>query len=470
MTQKHITIVAFCGPSGSGKSELIQRLLDMYPDNVCKWKQATTRAKRGPNDDYVFMTKPMYDVVRSTLTCRTEFNGNFYGTFPELVNADTAVLTIADAMGLSDLFADVENHNNHVNNGHVGKLGLHPVKLVTVLMTYDLTSADEVHKRGADRNGTRSGEFLQAEEEKLRAVTAFDHVLDSTGDRWTQPEEFFSGAIWPAICTPLGADTFESLYAQIEHQLIEVGEGCRAVRDLDALRGVLAILRGAAEYVNEWINSEPEGGNDVDDIDAVLSGAAAPIVEAAAVVDDDTALVDPHGFDEAEEIYRQSLARAGDDEEEEAEQQHPSDYLNDRTPENTPDAVAEEPVPETPLTVEADPVEVAAVEPQPVVEEVPTAALKPYAEIFAESDFTDWMLDNTIGLEAFEDEAKFKLIFSQYVSANGGNPNDIQVGFQATKDGKGGRVVGYTAIMPDGSRYGVEFNERIKQVVKYGPL
>ena len=468
MTQKHITIVAFCGPSGSGKSELIQRLLDLYPDNVCKWMQATTRTKRGPGDDYVFMTKPMYDVVRSTLTCRTEFNGNYYGTFPEPVNAETAVLTIADAMGLSDLIADVSNHNNHVNNGHIGKLGDNPVKLVTVLMTYTL-SDDEIEKRNGTRNGTRNVSFLQSELDKLNGID-FDFVLDTTGDRWTQPEQFFSEAIWPAICSPIGADTFESLYAQIEHQLIEVGEGCRAVRDLDALRGVLATLRGAAEYVNEWVNSEPEGGNDVDDIDAVLSGAAAPIVEAAAVVDDGTALVDPHGFDEAEEIYRQSLARAGDDEEEEAEQQHPSDYLNDRTPENTPDAVAEEPVPETPLTVEADPVEVAAVEPEPVVEEVPTAALKPYAEIFAESDFTDWMLNNTIGLEAFEDEAKFKLIFSQYVSANGGNPNDIQVGFQATKDGKGGRVVGYTAIMPDGSRYGVEFNERIKQVVKYGPL
>ena len=466
MTQKHITIVAFCGPSGSGKSELIQRLLDLYPDNVCKWMQATTRTKRGPGDDYVFMTKPMYDVVRSTLTCRTEFNGNYYGTFPEPVNAETAVLTIADAMGLSDLIADVSNHNNHVNNGHIGKLGDNPVKLVTVLMTYTL-SDDEIEKRNGTRNGTRNVSFLQSELDKLNGID-FDFVLDTTGDRWTQPEQFFSEAIWPAICSPIGADTFESLYAQIEHQLIEVGEGCRAVRDLDALRGVLATLRGAAEYVNEWVNSEPEGGNDVDDIDAVLSGAAAPIVEAAAVVDDGTALVDPHGFDEAEEIYRQSLARAGDDEE--AEQQHPSDYLNDRTPENTPDAVAEEPVPKTPLTVEADPVEVAAVEPEPVVEEVPTAALKPYAEIFAESDFTDWMLDNTIGLEAFEDEAKFKLIFSQYVSANGGNPNDIQVGFQATKDGKGGRVVGYTAIMSDGARYGVEFNERIKQVVKYGPL
>lgn len=456
MTQKHITIVVFCGPSGSGKTELVQRLVEMYPDNLVRWKQATTRAKRGHGDDYVFMTKPMYDVVRSTLTCRTEFNGNHYGTFPEPVNAETAVLTIADAAGLSDLIADVTNHNNHVNNGHSGKLGSHPVKLVTVLMVYDLND-EEIEKRGGTRGGTRGAAFLQAEIDKLNGIDdniTFDHVLDSTGDRWTQPEEFFSGAIWPAICTPLGADTFESLYAQIEHQLIEVGESCRAVRDLDALRGVLATLRGAADYVNEWVNSEPEDGNDVDDIDAVLSGAAAPIVEAAA----GTALVDPHGFDEAE-------------------QQHPSDYLNDRTPENTPDAVAEEPVPETPLTeeavvdsVEADPVEVATVEPDPVAEEVPTAALKPYAEIFAESDFTDWMLDNTIGLEAFEDEAKFKLIFSQYVSANGGNPNDIQVGFQATKDGKGGRVVGYTAILPDGARYGVEFNERIKQVVKYGQL
>jgi predicted phosphoadenosine phosphosulfate sulfurtransferase len=86
--QKHITIVCFAGPSGSGKSELVQRLLDMYPDNVCKWKQATTRAKRGHGDDYVFMTKPMYDVVRSTLTCRTEFNCNQYRTNRLLKDAD----------------------------------------------------------------------------------------------------------------------------------------------------------------------------------------------------------------------------------------------------------------------------------------------------------------------------------------------------------------------------------------------
>ena len=80
MIQKHLTIVALAGPSGSGKSELVQRLVEMYPDNLARWKQATTRPKRGPGDDYVFLTKAMYDVVRYTLTCRTDFNGNFYGS------------------------------------------------------------------------------------------------------------------------------------------------------------------------------------------------------------------------------------------------------------------------------------------------------------------------------------------------------------------------------------------------------
>ena len=483
MTQKHITIVAFCGPSGSGKTELVKQLMDLYPDNLSRWKQATTRAKRGPGDDYVFMTKPMYDVVRSTLTCRTEFNGNFYGTFPEPTGADTAVLTIADAMGLADLIQDVANHNNHVNAGHKGKLGEHPVRLVKVLMSYDLTSQAEIERRGADRNGTRTGEFLQQEEEKLRAVCEFDTFVDTTGGAWADPVEFFSGVVWPQVVTPFGGDTFESLYAEIEHQLIEVGEGCRAVRDLDALRNVLSSLKGVADYVNEWVNSEPESGESVDAIDAVL---AAPVVH-----QDGAAQMDPNGFDEAEQIYSQSLARAEAEEAEEADQpQYPSDYLNDRTPEATPEALveaavtvaevdtSEAPAPDVPLTEEAVVGEVAgeaptyeeAIQAADATEEaVNYAALKPYGEIFSSVDFTDWMLENTIGLEAFENESMFKTIFSQYVSAHGGNPNGIEVSSQATKDGKGGRVVEYTAHLPDGTRYGLEFNERIKRAVNYGP-
>lgn len=469
MTKKHITIVAFCGPSGSGKSELVQRLLDMYPDNLTKWKQATTRPKRGPGDDYVFMTKPTYDVVRSTLTCRTEFNGNHYGTFPEPTGADTAVLTIADAMGLRDLIQDVENHNNHVENGHKGKLGDHPVRLVKVLMTYDLTSQQEIAARGADRNGTRTGEFLQQEEEKLHAVCTFDTVLESTGGRWTDPIEFFDSVVWPAVTAPFGEDTFESLYAKIEHQLIEVGEGCRAVRDLDGLRDVLERLTGVADFVNEWVNSEPEPAESVDAIDDVLSGAA-PIIPSQADIE--------AGFDNAEQIYRQSLAEVTDE-----EPQHlASDFVNDRPIEEVP---TEELVPadasavivdESPAEVSEAPVAEEAIVGETVAE-VPTeeppvtetyAPLTDYSEIFAKVDFTDWMLSNMIGIEAFENEEMFKTIFSQYISANGGNPNGIDVSSQATKDGKGGRVVEYVAHLPGAVRFGIEFNERIKQVVNQG--
>jgi energy-coupling factor transporter ATP-binding protein EcfA2 len=497
MNEKHITIVAFCGPSGSGKSELVQRLLELYPDNLTKWKQATTRAKRGPGDDYVFMTKDMYDVVRSTLTCRTAFNGNYYGTFPEPTAADTAVLTIADAMGLSDLVSDVKNHNNHVENGHKGKFGDHSVRLVKVLMTYDLTSAEQIAKRGADRNGTRDGQFLQQEEEKLRAAATFDSVIDSTTE-WADPVDFFASVIWPAIAAPYGQESVESLYAKIEHQLIEVGEGCRAVRDLPALQHVLAQLEDVAQYVNEWVNSEPEPADSVDAIDDVL---AAPAFGSESVHLDGAAQMDA-GFDSAEQIYRQSLA-AAEALDDSGEQLLASDYVNDRpvegqTVEPSAGEIAEEPLePLTEAAAEENLVaaEVTAVEidvSQVTAEETPTVEAvvgeveqaaeevpaevesyspsKPYAEIFAEVDITDWMLGNTIGIEAFENDAMFKTIFQQYVSAHGGNPNGIEVTSQVTKDGKGGRVLVFNAQLPGGGIYVMEFNERLKRAVKYGPL
>ena len=497
MNEKHITIVAFCGPSGSGKSELVQRLLDLYPDNLTKWKQATTRAKRGPGDDYVFMTKDMYDVVRSTLTCRTAFNGNYYGTFPEPTAADTAVLTIADAMGLRDLVSDVENHNNHVEAGHKGKFGDHPVRLVKVLMTYDYEDPDQIAKRGADRNGTRDAAFLQQEEAKLNDAATFDTVVDST-TQWADPVDFFASVIWPAIAAPYGQETIETLYAKIEHQLIEVGEGCRAVRDLAGLQHVLDQLTGVAQYVNEWVNSEPEPADSVDAIDDVLAAPTAH-EDGAAQMHADMAIFTT---DRQSMVEAEALAGTG-------EPQRPSDFVNDRqvlhvqtegevTQEDVA-AIAEAvtaaevpsdeealvspgvsvveidhsqaPAPETP-TEEAVVGEVE--QPAPAAEEAPQvetyAASRDYREIFDEVDITDWMLSNSIGIEAFENDTMFKTIFQQYVSAHGGNPNGIEVSSQTTRDGKNGRVLVFNATLPGGGVYSMEFNERLKRAVKYGPL
>ena len=483
MTQKHITIVCFAGPSGSGKTELAKRLLELYPDNLSRWKQATTRAKRDASDDYVFMTKAMYDVVRSTLTCRTEFNGNHYGTFPEPAKADTAVLTIADALGLADLVADIANHNNHVLNGHPGKLGAHPVRLVTVLMQYALTD-DEIEKRGGTRGGTRDASFLQGELDRLNAVTSFDRVLDSTGFAWTDPSEFFNETIWPAICETFGDDSVAALRQQIEHQLVEIGEASARIDDADLLRRILDELGGGVQLIKDWLDSEPEDASSVDAIDDVLSGTiqcdtSVPLMNAAPVVHEDGAaqMAAEAGYDDAERIYSNSLAQAEIDEAAEDDaRQYPSDYLNDRTEAATPDA-AKPAVEETPVEAvpEAEAHEAPAQDAGivlPQAEEEPAtvesyAPLTPFAEI-CKNDITDWMLNNTIGIEAFENEQMFKTIFSQFVSAHGGNPNGIEVSSQVAKDGKGGRVVEYVAVMPSGERFGIEFNERIKRAVNYG--
>ena len=462
MTPKHITIVAFAGPSGAGKTELAKRLLELYPDNLTKWKQATTRQRRDAADDYVFMTKGQYDVIRTTLTCRTEFNGNSYGTFPEPTPADTAVLTIADVMGMTDLMNDVDSHNRRVLDGHAGKFGELPVRLVTVLVCYDLDDTT-VSQRG---RGSRGVEFISHELEMLRDAFNFDHVVNTTSE-WPDPAAFFESAIWPAICLPFGGDRIEDIHAKIEHELIEIGEACGAINEIEILREVLERLR----TVTQWtLGQHGVISHDVtvDPIDDVL-GAAPMVIESAS---------------------DESIAYA-EAQDEDGDLQYPTDYLNDRVepPPAAPvqdaseiaSVEAEAPTEEQLVTSEVTAVETDVAEtPVPeesivgesVAEEVSasTAELVPYAEIFANYDVTDWMLQNAIGLEAFENDSMFKTIFSQFVSAHGGNPNDIQVESTTDRDGKNGIIRKFVAVMADGSRFGLEFNERLKRAVNYGPL
>lgn len=505
MTEKHITIVAFSGPSGSGKTELVKRLLELYPDNVRKWKQATTRARRSADEDYVFVTPSQYGVMRTMLTCRTEFNGNSYGTFPEPLVDDSAVLTIADAMGLSDLEQDVADHNRRVQAGHAGKLGAFPVKLVRVLMVYDLSDA-EIEKRG----GTRDVAFLQGEIDRLKGFE-YDSVIDSTGG-WPDPVEFFDSVVWPAIVSPFNGESADDLRQAIRALCGDIITSAKDIEDLDALRVVRAKLGDdVLGYMDEWKQSSPEPE---DDIDALLSGDVSVHSDGAAQMPSSADL------DAAEQIYSASLARAADEEaaEETGEPAHTTDYLNDRQVvhvetagdvapaelEAIVEAAAEEPMVEPTVTAteidvseaqpEDVPAEVAVVgevaEPEPtyeqavqaaeVAEEVIQTAAEPQeevaatgsvrspAELFASVDITDWMMEQTIGIEAFESEHSFKTIFSQYVSANGGDPNGITVSSQSTKDGKGGRVVEYVAYMPSGERFGIEFNERLKRAINYG--
>ncbi|HTK04912.1 MAG TPA: hypothetical protein VL500_04970 [Candidatus Eisenbacteria bacterium] len=76
-------IFAIMGPSGSGKSALIDEMLRRFPDRLAAMTSLTTRPRRGPEDDvaYRFVTREEFIALRDAggLIQNVEYDGNFYG-------------------------------------------------------------------------------------------------------------------------------------------------------------------------------------------------------------------------------------------------------------------------------------------------------------------------------------------------------------------------------------------------------
>lgn len=421
-----ITILALAGPSGAGKTELISQLLEMYPDYTTMWRQSTSRPRRDSSDNYVFLTPAQYAHVEPLLTCRTEFNGNLYGTFPEPISGEVAVLTIADANGLADLERDVLDHNCNIAAGEGGKLGAHRVKLVKVLVKYDVNFSS-VASRG---RGSRGVEFIGRELENLNAFT-YDVVLNTT-QGWPEPAHFFDNIVWPAI-SERDDSSAEPMRARVRDICETIVEMSDTFTDGDVLRTVIAMAEKVVDVLAEGSRRESDDIED-DDIDAVLD---------AIVEDEQPSSIDDRESDHAE------LAGAI----------NTTDAI-DEPVQNHDDA----PVP----AFDDEPIDETLDAPEAITETMVYAStvLSP-KDVFA-IDITDWMMDEAIDIGAFESETDFLIMFAQYVSANGGDPNDITISSQATQDDKGGKVTEFVAHMPTGERYGLEFNDRIKRAMNYG--
>lgn len=102
-------IIAGC--SGTGKNELMKKLINQYPEIFFKINQATTRDIRDDEagDTYMWLDSVRdYKKIEHLLIGRTEINGNYYGSIP-VVDDEKIGIIILNEMGLKDFVSSFQN-------------------------------------------------------------------------------------------------------------------------------------------------------------------------------------------------------------------------------------------------------------------------------------------------------------------------------------------------------------------------
>lgn len=105
-------VLFIAGNSGSGKSYITRKLIEDYDNSYYKLEQYTTRPKRSESEnEYYYIDKNHYDIIKDRLMAVTIVNGNYYGTIPTLKEEGIAVV-IVNALGLKNGIDYVKKHND----------------------------------------------------------------------------------------------------------------------------------------------------------------------------------------------------------------------------------------------------------------------------------------------------------------------------------------------------------------------
>lgn len=103
-SMKNNQVLIICGPSMSGKTTLMNSILQKYPDEFYKLEQITTRPQREDEvngKDYYFVELSDFELIKKDLIFRCEFANNFYGTIPEF-NPDKIGIAVVNEQGIKD--------------------------------------------------------------------------------------------------------------------------------------------------------------------------------------------------------------------------------------------------------------------------------------------------------------------------------------------------------------------------------
>jgi len=84
--------IAFSAPSGAGKTTIVKKLVEKYPQELVISVSATTRPKRPQEkagEDYYFLSKEEFEtaIAQGRFLEYEEVHGNYYGTLIETVEA-----------------------------------------------------------------------------------------------------------------------------------------------------------------------------------------------------------------------------------------------------------------------------------------------------------------------------------------------------------------------------------------------
>ena len=105
-------LIVLCGPAGSGKNYMLNKLMSKYPDDLNLIIPDTTRPPRDSEKDgvdYNFLTADKFFTKKHLEV--TEFNNWYYGTPLDTLRQDKVNITILNPMAISQIYKYIDNLN-----------------------------------------------------------------------------------------------------------------------------------------------------------------------------------------------------------------------------------------------------------------------------------------------------------------------------------------------------------------------
>lgn len=162
------TLIVLSGFSGVGKNTVMNRLLELYPDEFIKSVSVTTREKREDEVDgesYFFKTKKEFDnmLLNNEFLEWTTYAGNNYGTprdfIEKSINSGKTVLMILNTVGAKYI-------KRNYNNSSIVFIGLNSVDEVLERLRLRGTETDnDIEKR------------ISEMKEEVKDIQCFDYYV-----------------------------------------------------------------------------------------------------------------------------------------------------------------------------------------------------------------------------------------------------------------------------------------------------